>query len=56
MARWQSSGLITERSQVRKKVNALEPFGKALIVISNSLWRGLEDVGPLVTYLKAYTS
>ena len=46
MAQWKNSGLVTGRSQVRNQVNALMPFGKALILITT---RSLgEDLKPSV--------
>ena len=38
--------LLTGRSRVRDQVEALVPFGKAFILITNVLRRGLEAVGP----------
>lgn len=51
MAQWQSSSLRTKRFQVQNQVNALVPFGEALILITQSLKKNSKlSVPQLLTY------
>ena len=43
-----NDSVVTGRSRVRNQVDDLEPFGKALILITKSLGEDFKAVGPLV--------